>query len=157
DPPGVACETTPSSGTWGCNWDTTDVPDGDYGLTAVISDGAGNDLVAERSVTVANGSLPQGPAILVEETGGGTSVSEAGATDTYDVSLATQPTDDVTVTLSPDTELTPSPTTLTFTTSNWATPQPVTVSAVDDDVAEGTHGGTIQHEATSDDEDYDGL
>ncbi|MCY3819340.1 MAG: hypothetical protein OXH52_08255, partial [Gammaproteobacteria bacterium] len=55
----------------------------------------------------------------------------------YTVKLASEPTASVTVTIAghADTDLTPSPTSLTFTTSNWATAQTVTVSADEDDDA----------------------
>jgi hypothetical protein len=39
------------------------------------------------------------------------------------------------------------PTSLSFTTGNWATPQTVTVTAVDDSIAEGAHTGNISHSA----------
>jgi hypothetical protein len=38
--------------------------------------------------------------------------------------------------------------TLTFTTANWNSAQNVTVTAVDDAIAEGTHSGTIAHAAS---------
>ncbi|MYC46727.1 MAG: hypothetical protein F4X45_00115, partial [Chloroflexi bacterium] len=58
-----------------------------------------------------------------------------GATGTYQVWLGTQPTADVTVSLSPSdaTVAAVSPKELTFTLSNWSEKQPVTVSGVQDD------------------------
>jgi len=53
--------------------------------------------------------------------------------------------------------LTVSPPNLTFTISNWSTPQTVTVTAVNDAVAEGTHNGTITHAAASTDPGYSGI
>ena len=47
------------------------------------------------------------------------------------------------------------PTQLVFTTANWATPQTVTVTAVDDAVVEGSHSGTITHTASGG--NYTGL
>jgi len=47
--------------------------------------------------------------------------------------------------------------TLTFTDSNWDETQTVTVTAVDDDVAEGSHSSTITHSATSSDSNYNGI
>ena len=65
-------------------------------------------------------------------------VAEAGGTATYRVSLNTQPTGAVTVAVaSSNTSIAINPTSLTFTTSNWATPQPVTVTGVDDQVNNG--------------------
>ena len=55
----------------------------------------------------------------------------AGRSNEYAVALATQPTGDVTVTVSghASTDVTLDKTTLTFTVDNWATAQTVTVSA----------------------------
>ena len=86
------------------------------------------------------------------------SVTEGGASVSYQVVLTSQPTADVTVTLSGyGSQLSPSPTSLTFTSANWDQPQTVTVSAVDDNVAEGTHSATIAHSVSSSDPIYDGL
>jgi hypothetical protein len=73
------------------------------------------------------------------------------------VVLTRQPTAAVTVTISPDAQLSADATTLTFTTANWDTPQTVTVSAVADSVEEGEHTGVISHSASSSDTDYNGL
>ena len=55
----------------------------------------------------------------------------AGRSNEYTVALATEPTGDVTVTISghAGTDVTPDKTTLTFTTDNWDTAQTVTISA----------------------------
>ncbi len=67
------------------------------------------------------------------------SVTEAAGdehTTTYTVTLASEPTAEVTVSLSSNhTDIaTVSPATLTFTTTNWSVPQTVTVTGVDDEV-----------------------
>ena len=71
---------------------------------------------------------------------------------TYMVKLRTQPTGDVTVTVTAPSELTVDPATLTFTPDDWETAQAVTVTAVDDDDAlppgTGTVDYTITHSAT---------
>ncbi|MBI3464734.1 MAG: hypothetical protein HY000_17010, partial [Planctomycetes bacterium] len=86
------------------------------------------------------------------------SVVEAGATDTYTVKLTTQPTTDVTITLTPDSQVSVSPAALTFTSSNWNTARTVTVTAVDDGVDEASpHTGTISHSASSSDANYNGI
>ena len=82
--------------------------------------------------------------------------TEGGATGSYQVVLTSQPTATVTVHLSPDSQISVSPTELSFTTDNWNAAQMVTVSAVDDSLVEGAHLGTISHSATSSDPDYDG-
>ena len=79
----------------------------------------------------------------------------AGAS--YTVVLDSQPTAEVVVTVAghAGTEVTPSPTSLTFTRSNWETDQTVTVTAGDDaDTVNDTV--TLTHSAASTDSDYDG-
>jgi hypothetical protein len=97
------------------------------------------------------------PAVIVTESGGGTTVTEGGPTDSYTVVLNTQPTGSVTINLTPDGEITVAPNPLTFTTGNWDTPQSVTVTAVNDEIAEGVHLGVVAHAATSSDGDYNGI
>jgi len=99
------------------------------------------------------------PAILVTPVTGLTT-SEAGASATFEVVLNAPPTADVTVPVaSGDTsEGTVSPQSLVFTTSNWSTPQIVTVSGVDDDVADGDVAySVIVSPATSSDANYNGF
>jgi uncharacterized protein len=95
--------------------------------------------------------------ITITQSGGNTSVTEGGASDSYQVSLNTQPTDDVTITLtnpgSPS-QLAVTPTTLTFTPTNWNTAQSVSVTAVDDLLVEGLHNSVINHSVTSTDANY---
>lgn len=95
--------------------------------------------------------------VNITQSGGSTSLSEGGSPDDYTVALNSEPTADVTVTISPDAQLSVSPTTLTFTTLNWNTAQTVTANAIDDTVVEGSHNGTITHAATSIDTTYDGI
>ncbi|MBM4090879.1 MAG: DNRLRE domain-containing protein [Planctomycetes bacterium] len=97
------------------------------------------------------------PGVTIAQTGGSTDVAEGGATDSYTVVLNSQPAADVTITLTPDAQVTGNPTTLTFTSGNWNMPQTVTVTAVDDNVFEGNHTGTITHSATSSDTNYNGA
>lgn len=73
------------------------------------------------------------------------------------VQLASKPTASVTVTLSPDAQLTLSASSLVFTPANWDAPQAVTADAVDDTIAEGSHFGTVELTAASTDADYDDL
>ena len=84
-------------------------------------------------------------------------VTEGGASDAYDVVLTSQPTASVTVTITAGTQVTTAPTTLTFTTANWDVAQRVTVTAVDDAAAEGSHTALIGHGVSSADPTYDAL
>jgi hypothetical protein len=97
------------------------------------------------------------PGVAISQSGGSTAVTEGGATDTYTVVLTGEPTANVTITPSPSSQLTVSPPSLIFTISNWSTPQTVTVTAVNDAVAEGAHSGTITHAAASTDPGYNGI
>lgn len=108
------------------------------------------------SLTAANGEcVPAG--ISIAETGVATEPSESGVTDTYSVSLDRRPRVTVTVGITAGTQAAVSPSSLTFTPDDWYAPQPVTVSAVQDTIPEGTHLQSLTHVASSADADYDGL
>ena len=78
-----------------------------------------------------------------------------GETGSYTVVLTAAPTADVTVsmTVSLAADFSAEPSLLTFTSQNWSTPQTVTVTAFEDDDAEG---GTysIDHSVSSTDPNY---
>ncbi|MFN6535469.1 MAG: DUF4114 domain-containing protein [Nostoc sp. EkiNYC01] len=97
------------------------------------------------------------PLVIITQTNDSTNVTEDGATDSYSVVLASQPTADVIVSIDSDEQIQTSPKTLTFTTQNWNLAQNVTVRAIDDAIVEGDDSQTIQHTATSTDTDYDGI
>ena len=100
-----------------------------------------------------------GPGIVVDPTQGVTT-TESGGTGTFNVQLNSAPTDDVTIGLSSSdpTEGIPNPTSLTFTSSNWATVQTVTVTGQDDAVDDGDVAYQIlTAAATSADPAYNGL
>jgi len=73
------------------------------------------------------------------------------------VVLSQAPTANVTVTPSGGTQLTVAPASLIFTPANWNTPQTLTVSAIDDAVAEGPHTGTVTFTVASTDANYNGF
>lgn len=119
---------------------------------------------AQNSYTSADGNIgsPGGyftplNRVLVRISGPTTAVTEGGATDTYTVSLASQPTANVVVTITSGSQLTTDVPTLTFTPANYSQAQTVTVSAVDDNLVEGVHSATITHSATSTDPAYNGI
>lgn len=98
------------------------------------------------------------PGIAVSNLSGHT--TEAGGTATFIMQLNSQPTANVTLPLSSsDTdEATVNPTSVTFTTSNWQTPQTVTVTGVDDDFDDGDKSYTVLiGSATSTDSNYSGM
>ena len=95
----------------------------------------------------------QGPAVVLEPTV--LHIAEGGS-GSYTVRLNSAPTGTVTVllTVTGDTDVTVQPSVLSFTTSDWATPQPVTVTAgLDDD--DDTDTATIAHQPHGG--GYDGL
>jgi Ca2+-binding RTX toxin-like protein len=73
------------------------------------------------------------------------------------VRLNTQPTANVTVAITPGSQVTVSLPALTFTPANWNVAQTVAVKAVDDAVLEGNHLGSISHATTSTDTLYNNL
>lgn len=99
------------------------------------------------------------PGIIVTAAAGLTT-SESGDTATFSVALRSQPTAPVSigVTSGDPTEGTVSTATLVFSMSDWAAPKLVTVSGVDDDVADGGQPYTVVlAAATSTDAGYAGL
>jgi hypothetical protein len=101
--------------------------------------------------------------VTITESGGTTAVTEGGPKDTYDLVLISQPSADVTITVTPDgqTDLGSGPgmaIALLFTPANWSVPKVVFVAAVDDSDVEGSpHHSTIRHTVSSGDIDYHGY
>ena len=99
---------------------------------------------------------------ITDDDGAGVSVSEAsltiveGSSGTYTIVLDSQPTADVTVTIndpSNNADVTADPASLTFSSTDWSTPQTVTVSAAhDNDTSNET--ATVTHTVTSTDSSY---
>ena len=125
--------------------------------TAVSTD-ANYNGIGITSVT-ANITDNDAAGVTITESGT-TDVSEGGATDSYDVVLDSQPEAGTTVTITiahRDGQTTTTPTSLVFDDTNWNVAQSVTVTAVDDAVAEGLHTGSITHTAISTDANYNGI
>ncbi|MEB3219975.1 MAG: choice-of-anchor I family protein [Nostocales cyanobacterium 94392] len=96
--------------------------------------------------------------VTITQSEGSTNVTEGDATDTYTVVLKSQPSANVTVNISPDSQTTTNVTALTFTTDNWNVAQTVTVTAVDDPKVESNpHSSSITHTVTSSDTNYNGI
>lgn len=121
-------------------------------VTGVDDDITDGDIVTTISLTPDGGHTPGSVSVTTtdDEVAGVTvgavsgSTTEAGGTATFTAVLAAKPTADVTVSITPSdlTEVTASGP-LTFTNVNWATPQPVTLTGVDDDVVDGTINYTV--------------
>ncbi|MFA5137038.1 MAG: peptidoglycan-binding protein [Patescibacteria group bacterium] len=97
------------------------------------------------------------PGITITQPNGAINLTEYGITDTYYVKLNTEPLADVTVTIDGASQVTSSPTSLSFTSANWSTNQPATLSAVSDYLFEGSHTAPVVHTTSSTDDGYDGL
>jgi len=112
---------------------TDRLPAGDYHAVVVVTSAETGDRSTSLPVHL---SLV---GISVQETEGSTSVFESGATDTVSVQLDTDPGASVVLSVTSDDpeQLDASPPLLTFTASNWFTPQPVILTAVDDLVVNG--------------------
>ncbi len=121
--------------------------------------GTSGDAFAVNNAQVSQISLQTvtPPGVTVTESGGSTTLTEAGATDTYTIVLNAAPASAVTLAVTPDAYSTVSTSSIHFSTTNWDTPVTVTVTAVNNNVAEGTHTSTITHTASSIDVGYDNI
>ena len=150
------------------DWDTAQVvrvtaghdDDADDDEVTLVHAAAGGGYTSVRgtvAVTVDDDDTARGAGLLIDPTS--VEMPEGGGS-TYTVRLATEPTEDVTVTITgTDADLTVlsvRPMVLTFTADDWDTPRTVTLGAgtdadTDDDQM------TLTHTAASDDTAYDGL
>ncbi len=143
---------------------------GTHTLGQPITTGTGASPAVLNALVAASDHLPavgdyqivSTPNVRISQTLGGTKVVEGGLYDTYQVVLDTVPTANVTITVSPDSQVDVGSgggvaTQLTFTPANALTPQTVVVHAVDDAVGEGNHTGLITHSSVSADAAYNGL
>ena len=137
------------------------IDDGDGEVTIVISTAVSTDgkykthNPVDVAVTVVDDDAK---GIAVSPISGNT--SEEGATATFTVVLNSEPTGDVVIGISSSNELegTVSPVSIEFTPLNWSTPQTVTVTGVDDMVADGSSTYYIDFaETVSTDENYNGI
>ena len=85
--------------------------------------------------------------------------TEAGGTAAFTVRLATKPSAAVTVSVTSRdaSEGTVSPSSLTFTDSDWNTTQAVTVTGANDAIDDGDVTWSVRLDPSSDDANYDGL
>ena len=95
--------------------------------------------------------------VTITESGGSTNITEAGGTDSYTIVLSSQPTSSVTITLTTSSQILVSTSSIVFTSSTWNSAVTVTVSTIDDNIAEGAHTGTITHTATQSGGQYQGI
>ncbi|MEJ6484640.1 Ig-like domain-containing protein [Nostoc punctiforme UO1] len=118
----------------------------------------GNGGYSDNYLNFAGSAIAGVDNLKIEKLGNTLTLTEGGATDSYTVVLNRPPTANVTLTLNGGTQLSTNVNTLTFTPSNWNVAQTVTVSAINDNIAEGPHQGTITARVTStDDPNYNGI
>jgi len=84
-------------------------------------------------------------------------LTEGGNAGTYTIALNELPTANVLVNLTADTGLTLARSQLTFTSANWATPQVVSVQAVDDGVPQAPRSLNISQKTSSADPDFNAV
>jgi len=112
---------------------------GFIGHSVTSADAAYSGLQAGSLVTFIGDNDQAGSnGITVRHTDSATVVTEGGATDRFLVALNKLPTGNVTVNMGTNPRVTCSPTSLSFSISNWWIPQIVTVTAVNNATADGT-------------------
>lgn len=136
--------------------------DGTQAYSIITSPTSSADLsynnLAVDDVAVSN-TDNETPGVTMSRTSGLTT-TEGGGTDTFTIVLDAPPSSDVSIELSTDSplEATVAPATITFTSSNWASAQTVTVTGVDDSVADGNQPFIVLTSDTmSSDPAYDAL
>ncbi len=134
--------------------------DGNGRITITIAPEGGSAGVSLAGMAIRE--IPTAvPGVTIIQSNGNTEVTEAGSTDTFTVMLNTQPTEDVVIDIfnMDNGEATVSPTSLTFTSSNWNMPQPVVVTGVDDLLNDGDQvtGVSLTINEVMSDDDYDPL
>ncbi|MCY4264657.1 MAG: hypothetical protein OXE78_07350 [Gammaproteobacteria bacterium] len=99
--------------------------------------------------------------VIVNESDGGTVVSENGGTDTYTLVLDSEPLSEVAIAVTSDNPATAAiePVSLSFMPENWDVPQTVTVTGVDDNLDNDGDAriALIGHTVTSTDPAYNGI
>ena len=129
-------------------------PASDYSLQPSPTGGSINlgayGNTPEATTTAASG-------VLIEQVGGLTETVEGGADGSYSIVLTSEPASDVVASVIPNSELSVSPPSVTFTTSNWNLPQTISVTALPDEFAEGDHTVALGYAVASTDPNYNGI
>ena len=127
-------------------------------ITLAVNDALSDnnfDPLADQTITATTVD-DDAASFSVIETGIDTSVAESGTTDTFTVVLNSAPASNVVfdVTSADTGEATVAPASLTFAPGNWAVPQMITVTGVDDVLLDGSQNTAITiavNDAASDD------
>ncbi|MCY4176626.1 MAG: hypothetical protein OXD37_09940 [Acidimicrobiaceae bacterium] len=146
---GVAITGGQSSGTVTLTAVDDDAEEGAETLSirlGTLPDGYAAGTPSSVSVTINDPASTVAPAVTVIQTGGGTVVAENSGTDTYTITLAAEPSTNVSVAVisstptaarvdGPDPAIAPTASeTLTFTPDDYDRPQTITVTGVDDSI-----------------------
>ncbi|MGE0089642.1 MAG: Ig-like domain-containing protein, partial [Bacteroidales bacterium] len=126
-------------------------------LTSCLGDLNFNGLLVD-DVQISN-SDDDNAGVTVTPTSG-LITTEAGGSDSFEIVLTSEPTSDVSIALSSSNlnEGTVLPPSVTFNSSNWSTPQTVTVTGVNDNIDDGDRTyNIITAAATSPDGKYNGI
>ncbi len=134
-----------------------DMVDGDVAYSVVTGDptsvdatwdALGADDVADQNLVNEDNDEA---GIVVTQSGGATAVTEGGATDTINISLASQPAPgkEVVIAILPTAEINLGSgagqvVKKTFTETDWNQDQTITVTAVDDNKVEGSHEALVE-------------
>lgn len=128
--------------------------------SATISSDASFDALTAPDVTVTNTDDDTSLGAVIVSPTSDLITTEAGGAATFDVVLATAPTDDVRISVSASdtSEGLVTPSTLLFTSVNWNVAQTVTVTGLDDNLFDQTVNYTVITGAVaSDDPNYTGM
>ena len=161
----IAAGATESTGTVTVTAVDNDVDAANKTVTVSATATGGNGVAnpADATLTITDddtrGVTVTGVSLTMDE------ADRAGTQDTredqasYTVVLDSEPTDDVSINITAPAMVTLSPTSLTFTPSNWNQAQTVTATAVDDaiDNAGNERTGRIAHAVVEGDSDYAGV
>ncbi len=134
-----------------------EIADGDRSYNISVSGGNTTDqnyMYAATTLTVTN--KDDDVAQLKVTAGANLQTTEAGGQAMFTVALTSKPTGNVNVTVTSNNikEGTALPATLPFTPDNWASAQPVTVTGVDDSIADGNQTYTVSLKAGGADPKY---
>ncbi|HEY3371327.1 MAG TPA: Calx-beta domain-containing protein [Prolixibacteraceae bacterium] len=135
--------------------------DGDitYAITSTVAAGSDAKYIGQTGDDILLTNIDNDTPGITVTPNSGLVTTEAGGTATFTMVLITKPKNDVTVTLSSSDPAEGSvlPTSLVFTNSNWDSPRTVTITGVNDILADGNKTYSILSDAVSSDLDYDGI
>jgi hypothetical protein len=129
--------------------------------TVTSSSGGSGNSGGSGDTGESGGSTDNGgaPSVTLSRTSG-LAVAETATTDNFTLVLGSRPEADVTISLSSSdvTAATVSPASITFTSSNWNTPQTVSVTGVNDALCDGSQNfNIVTSAASSTDSNYSGM